>query len=72
MTSHELAKKLLEGEDLPLMLWIDDGSDISTELRSIPVMMYRLNGEDETIFEHELGYWKDKGTVEPVLEFQVC
>ena len=72
MTSHELAKLLLEGEDLPVVVWRDDGSDESLEIKDLPVKMYRFIGTDDTIFAHELAEWKlGSEETQPVLEFQV-
>ena len=72
MTSHELAKLLLTGEDLPVVVWRDDGSDESLEIKDKPVKMYRIKGEDITPFEYELSDSEESETVVPVLEFQIC
>lgn len=73
MTSHELARKLLEGEDLPVVVWRDDGSDQSLEIKELPIEMYRFIGTDDTCSDEEvLGLGLSIDDVKPVLEFQIC
>jgi hypothetical protein len=71
MTSHELAKLLLGGEDLPIVVWRDDGTDQSLEIKDKPVLMLRSVGEDDTCSEEEYKTWAADWQVEKVLEIQV-
>lgn len=73
MTTHEYAKLLLEGEDLPLVVYIEQ-EEISKPVTSLPNKVYHEKRKTilETVYEEEIiPFGMVKENMTPVLEISV-
>lgn len=73
MTAHEYAKLLLEGEDLPLVFYLEQ-EEISKPVTSLPSKVYHEKGKTilETVYEDEvISFGMVKEYMVPVLEISV-
>ena len=71
MTSHEFAKQLLEGDDLPLVVYIESREE-SAEVCEMPQKLVRQVHTKDTYYMEEVEqFGLDKETLEPVLEISL-
>lgn len=71
MTSHEFARQLLEGEDLPLVVYFSH-SECSVEVHGTPCKLMREKNTEDTYYLEEVEkFGLDVETLEPVLEISL-